>query len=113
MEYSKNFLIDIPNDTGQRKVVTEFPLSALLEERLSYVQNGKDFYLVGTHWTSLKQQMFVEYKGSEPRQDSFRFHVRDTSANQSPTVQLDIVIEVSCIKCWPVNIVTERKERPT
>ena len=27
--------------TGQRKVVTEFPLSALLEEQLSYVQNGK------------------------------------------------------------------------
>lgn len=40
---------------------------------------------------------YVEHKGSEPRQDFFRFQVRDTSANQSPPVQLDIVIEVRVI----------------
>lgn len=39
--------------------------------------------------------IYAEHKGSEPRQDSFRFHVRDTSANRSPPLQLDIVIEVS------------------
>ncbi|EFX68424.1 hypothetical protein DAPPUDRAFT_260138 [Daphnia pulex] len=34
-----------------------------------------------------------DHKGSEPRQDSFRFYVRDTSDNRSPPSQLDIVIE--------------------
>lgn len=35
-----------------------------------------------------------DHKGSEPRQDSFRFYVRDASDNRSPPSQLDIVIEV-------------------
>ncbi|XP_057381732.2 extracellular matrix organizing protein FRAS1-like [Daphnia carinata] len=69
----KHGYLEVRDRSGQRKVVTEFPLSALLEEQLSYVQN--------------------DYKGSEPRQDSFRFHVRDTSGNRSPPAQLDIIIE--------------------
>lgn len=69
----KHGYLEVRDRSGQRKVVTEFPLSALLEEQLSYIQN--------------------DHKGSEPRQDSFRFHVRDTSGNRSPPTQLDIIIE--------------------
>ena len=138
----KNWIFDFHffffKKKGQRKVVTEFPLSALLEEQLSYVQNGRrqngccmlgfrlsifywwdsllylththmGFFIYSTHiWplASVETTMdgfllfFIvgiqkDHKGSEPRQDSFRFYVRDASDNRSPPSQLDIVIEVT------------------
>ena len=60
---------------GTKKVATasSFPLTALLQEQLSYVQ--------------------TDHRNMEPRTDAFRFYITD-GINRSPTMELPVLIEV-------------------